>query len=112
MSALNIKRRESAIEDKFVETCEAEGWHVRKYATPGKAGAPDRIVLAGTAATGEVNGWAELKRPGRPLDPQQVIEIREMQAKGCFVMRINSAFDIATFVATMRRRVRDAAQRF
>lgn len=99
-----MNKLESAIEDGFTRQCKAHGFRVRKYATPGNAGAPDRIVFAGQG----VVGWAELKRPGRPLDPLQVIEIRKMREAGCFVLKIDSAGDVAQFIATLLRKVRDA----
>lgn len=102
--SLNIKKREAAIEQQFTAACEKQGWLVRKYVTPGHNGAPDRIVIADRG----VVGWAELKRPGRPLDPLQVIEVEEITKREGFAMRVQSAFDIATFVATMQRRIHAA----
>lgn len=99
---LTIKRKETYIEELFVQVCEAQGWIVRKQAWPGHRGAPDRVVYADEG----VQAQAETKRKDKDLEIHQEIEHRRLLAKGHIVMRIRKVGDITAFVAAVNREIR------
>lgn len=100
--SLEIKRKESYIEELFVQVCEAQGWIVRKQEWPGHRGAPDRVVYADEG----IQAQAETKRKGKDLEVHQELEHRRLQAKGHIVMRVRTVADITAFVAAVNREIR------
>ena len=90
--------RESDIEKYLVKRAKELGGEVRKVQWPGRAGAPDRLVmlpdspealydvLAREAAT----IWVELKAPGKKAEPHQLREHARMRRMGQRVVVIDS----------------------
>jgi Holliday junction resolvase len=78
--------RESKIEGKVVKYAQEKGWLVRKYASPGQRGVPDRIFMG---AGGRII-FIEFKAPNGVLSKLQEKEIEEMRARGQRVFVIDN----------------------
>ncbi len=79
--------REVTVESALVDEAERAGGRAYKWASPGNAGIPDRIVVVPTqqcpccgrrASVGAV----ELKRPGEVLRPLQQRQLETLQGLG------------------------------
>lgn len=89
---LQTKRRESAIERKFVVACRRYGGTAVKL---GHSGYPDQLVLW----AGGVTTYAELKRPGEDPEPHQAEVIERMQNLGHLVQVIRCEADMVRFIS-------------
>ena len=92
-----IAPRESEIEHYFVESVEAAGGYTRKCKWIAKRGAPDRLVA--------LFGWfgfAEIKAPGKKLQPHQEREIDRMKKAGIDVWVIDSFELVDQMIARKR----------
>lgn len=76
---------ERDIEKALVKRVKAAGGEVRKVQWPGRAGAPDRVVML----PGQLV-WVELKRPGAKPRLQQLLEHERMRRMGQTVLVIDS----------------------
>lgn len=85
--------REAGIERLFVQAVEAVGGKAFKFASPGNAGVPDRIVLLGGRAY-----FVELKAPGRKPRALQRYRQRQFARLGFTVHVIDSAAEVREFV--------------
>lgn len=84
---------EKELEAKFKKQVEKYGAKVWKFVSPGKAGAPDRIVLI----PGGQCVFAEIKRPGeRPRRLQEYV-MQEIGSLGFGVWVIDSFEDVDRF---------------
>jgi len=86
--------RESALEKKFRQSVERIGGLAPKWTSPGNRGVPDRIVIL----PGGRVAFAELKAPGKPLEPLQRKWMKRLQARGHQVFKIDSEDDIERFI--------------
>jgi hypothetical protein len=89
--------RESDIEKYLVKRVKELGGEVRKVQWPGRAGAPDRLVMLPWRddPTTDDGGkdqtiWIELKAPGKKADPHQLREHERMRKMGQLVVVIDS----------------------
>lgn len=89
------RKKESSIEDKFKKACQRYGGVAMKFVSPGRNGVPDRLVQW----PGGVTTYAELKKPGKDLDPDQVVQVKEMRDRGCLVHVIHNDIEIAMFIS-------------
>lgn len=98
---LQVKRKESTLEAKFVASCRRYGGDAIKLTSPGRAGMPDRLVVWNNGLT----TFAELKRDGdAPVSKGQLDEIKKLQDKGHVAMLVCSELDIAVFIAESMKR--------
>jgi len=82
--------RESSIEKHLVRQVKAAGGECRKYVTPGRRHAPDRLVLIPTALWSMRTARAvfvETKAPGKRPRPGQLREHERLRAMG-FEVRV------------------------
>lgn len=87
--------RERDIERHLVQRVKALGGEIRKVAWPGRANAPDRLVmLPGRRAV-----WVELKAPGKTPTAQQVREHNRMRRLGELVEVIDSLEGVEALLA-------------
>lgn len=87
--------RERDIERHLVQRVKALGGEIRKVAWPGRANAPDRLVmLPGRRAV-----WVELKAPGKKPTAQQVREHNRMRRLGELVEVIDSLEGVEALLA-------------
>lgn len=72
-------RKESKIEKDSVKMAEVDGWYSRKFTSPGRRGAFDRVFMKAGRIV-----WIEYKDPERKLklDPLQGVEYRKLKAHG------------------------------
>lgn len=85
--------REAAVERLLVQAVEAVGGKAFKFASPGNAGAPDRIVLLDGRAY-----FVELKAPGQRLRSLQRYRQRQFARLGFTVHVIDSPEKVAEFI--------------
>lgn len=83
---------ERVIERHFVQAVEQAGHYVRKWASPGQRGVPDRIVIA----RGRVH-FVELKAPGRQATVLQQREHQRIANAGGVVWVIDSLEGVRRF---------------
>lgn len=95
------RKKESSIEEKFRKTCQRYGGDAIKLTSPGRNGLPDRLVQW----PGGVTTYAELKKPGKDLDPDQVVEVKRMRELGLVVHVIHNDMEIAQFISESLQRV-------
>jgi len=95
------KVRESAIETLFREGVEALGGKAYKFVSPGEAGVYDRIVVLPYLPV----HFVELKRPGRDLDPLQVLFRDYVAERGHPHAMLDSAPAVATWLAERAREI-------
>lgn len=76
--------RERDIEERVCRYARENGWWVRKFTSPGRRSAPDRIF----AREGKVI-FIEFKAPGKKPTPLQEQEHRRMRAAGLTVYVID-----------------------
>jgi hypothetical protein len=69
--------REKDIEDRVCDWAKANGWWVRKFASPGKRSVPDRIFIKEGRTV-----FIEFKRPGEEPTDAQWAEIDKIRAAG------------------------------
>ena len=87
--------RERDIEDYLKRRVTAMSGEIRKVAWPGRAGAPDRLVmLPGRRAV-----WVELKATGKKPTAQQVREHNRMRRLGERVEVIDSLEGVEALLA-------------
>jgi hypothetical protein len=86
--------RESTLEKRFKIEIEKHGGQALKFVSPNKRGVPDRLVLI----PGGQAVFAELKAPGKPLEPLQKKRADELQALGFKVYKIDSIAGIKSFI--------------
>jgi hypothetical protein len=84
---------ENRIETALKKGCKKLGALCLKWVSPGNRGVMDRIVIY----RGRV-WWRELKRPGKKLEPLQVIMHRDMAAQGMDVGKLDSLEDVKKFL--------------
>ncbi|MBR2215986.1 MAG: VRR-NUC domain-containing protein [Selenomonadaceae bacterium] len=89
---------EKTLEAKFRKAVEAAGGLALKFVSPGRAGVPDRIVLA----PGGRVFFVELKRPGEGLRPLQQQTVKTFQKLGHNVTVIDSETAIETFLKRLQ----------
>lgn len=77
--------RESTIEDACGRLAKSLGWWHRKFKSPGKRSAPDRIF----AKNGRVF-FVEFKAPGKEPTELQLLEHEDMRAAGLLVFVCDS----------------------
>lgn len=102
--SLKIDRKEADIESVFTKACRRYGGVARKYTSPGQRGVPDRLVYWGNGVT----TYAELKRPGEELRPDQQEEIGLLLKMGHLAMVIRNEADTALFIKLSMERVMNA----
>lgn len=88
--------REAGIERELRRAVEAVGGKAFKFASPGNAGVPDRLVLIG----GRVF-FAELKAPGERPRPLQRYRQRQFAKLGFTVYVIDSMDGVREFVSAI-----------
>lgn len=79
-----MQNRESKIERALRDRVRKAGGLCIKITSPGSAGFPDRLIL--------LNGhviFAEIKRPGRGLDPLQAYWQSELRRQGCICIKLD-----------------------
>lgn len=89
---LQTKRRESAIEAKFVKACRRYGGTAVKL---GHSGWPDQLVLW----AGGLTTYAELKRPGEDPEPHQEEAIAKLRELGHLVQVVRCEADMVRFIS-------------
>lgn len=77
---------EKTIEKYLRDRVKAIGGIAYKFASPGNVGVPDRLV----ALPGGGIAFVELKAPGKAPRPNQVLQLRRLQALGADVAVIDS----------------------
>ena len=102
---LQIKDKESKLEERFRREVLKHGGVPRKYVSPGQAGVPDRLVYWPRGVT----TYAEVKRDEdeKPSKLQEE-EIALLQGMGHLAMVVRSELDIALFIKRSLDRVRAA----
>lgn len=95
---LRTRRRESAIESKFIRACRRYGGDAVKV---GHSGKPDQAVLWDNGVT----TWAELKAKGEEPEPHQEEAIQKMREKGHLVHVVHNEQEMAVFIAESLKRV-------
>jgi hypothetical protein len=77
-------KRESKIEAYLVRACSKRGWSCWKFASPGRKGVPDRIILI----PGGKAVFIEVKSPEGQLSKLQGLLIEKLSQLGflCFVV--------------------------
>jgi len=83
---------ESKVEGWCVGWARRRGWYVRKYASPGKRSAPDRIF----AKNGLVI-FVEFKRKGQKPTDKQLDEHKVMRAAGLTVLVFDNRDDFVAY---------------
>lgn len=86
---------EKDIEKKLKKEVEKTGGTCLKFAIPGRAGMPDRIVLF----PGGRIVFVETKAPGKKLRPLQRKRFRQLRHLGFQVYKIDSVVAIKRFIA-------------
>lgn len=86
--------QESSLEKRFRLGVKNVGGQAYKFTSPGKRGMPDRIVSLGNGRV----AFAELKAPGKPLEPLQRKRAEELRSQGFKVFKIDSHADIDNFI--------------
>ncbi|MFD1954280.1 VRR-NUC domain-containing protein [Paenibacillus thailandensis] len=87
--------RESTLERKFRLAVERIGGKAPKWVSPGNRGVPDRLVILPGGRT----VYAELKAPGKPLEPLQRKWQKTLLGMGHRHYKIDSDEDIDRFIA-------------
>ena len=64
---------ERDVERYLIKECEKRGWLCWKFASPGRRGVPDRIVIRPGAVA-----FVEVKRKGGRVSPLQIRRIEEL----------------------------------
>lgn len=72
--------REKSIEKGINSYAKKKGVLFRKFVTPGRRGAPDRLYIA---PGGQV-GFLEVKRPGKEPTPNQFYELSLLEEQGAY----------------------------
>lgn len=80
--------KERVIEKAVCEFAKKRGWLVRKFTSPGSAGAPDRIFLKDGHCL-----FVEFKSPDGKLTPLQVLQHKHFAAAGFPVYVCNNVED-------------------
>lgn len=75
-----MRKPEDIIENHLIVQCKKRRFMCLKFRSPGYNGVPDRLVLG----NGQVV-FIELKRPGKDLDPLQVVVGERMRRRGADV---------------------------
>jgi hypothetical protein len=89
--------RESWFErEVLVKGVEARGGACWKFVTPGRVGAPDRIILLNGKAR-----FAECKRPGERARPEQLVVHETLRDLGFDVVVLSAADDYAEFLRSL-----------
>lgn len=91
-TSLPDRRRESAIEQKFVRSCRRYGGEAVKV---GHSGWPDQAVVW----DGGVTTWAELKAPGEEPEPHQEERIQKLRERGHIVHVIHNEAEMTRFIS-------------
>jgi len=65
---------EKDIEKRCCELAEKRGWYYRKFVSPGRRGAFDRIFIRKGVVL-----FVEFKQPGKTLDPLQDVEFWQLK---------------------------------
>ncbi len=86
--------REARIESKLKVEIERRGGLSLKFVSPGRAGAPDRLVLM----PGGRLWFVELKAPGKRPRPLQEKRIAELMGRGFRVRVISSLGELEEFL--------------
>ena len=76
---------EKKIEKSVCEYAERKGMWQRKFASPGRRNAPDRIFAFARKGAESRVFWIEFKAEGKLPNPGQALEHRKMRAKGLTV---------------------------
>lgn len=84
---------EGRIEDHFVSECKKSDFVFFKFTAPGKAGVPDRLVIANGHTA-----FLELKAAGKKPDPLQLYQIGEMRRQGGVVYVADSKEQVTTIL--------------
>lgn len=85
------------VERPLVRGIESIGGMVPKFTSPGRKGAPDRIVIL----IGRVI-FVETKTPAGRLDPMQVVWKEDLEAAGAEYRCLTSREEVNAFVKEMR----------
>jgi hypothetical protein len=91
---------ESSIESALVRGVKRAGGEVRKYVTPGRRHAPDRLVIFPRRGMVD-SAWiifVELKAPGKKPRAGQVREHARLRDMGCNVEVIDTLEGVARFL--------------
>ena len=86
---------EKKLENRFRRKVQKLGGRALKFTVPGKRGMPDRIILL----PGGKVWFAELKAPGKRLQPLQEKRAAELRTMGFPVYKIDSDEAIDAFLA-------------
>lgn len=92
---------EKDVETYLCERWEALGGITRKWSSPGYTGVPDRILIH--KRLGGRPLLVEVKAPGKPLSPAQVIEHPILAEQGMAVFVVDSKVAVDTFLADVTR---------
>lgn len=93
--------QEQTLERRFKKAIEKYGGRALKFTVPGKRGMPDRIILL----PGGKVWFAELKAPGKRLQPLQEKRSVELRTMGFPVYKIDSDEAIDAFLAEVSREI-------
>lgn len=92
---------ERQVEAHLLARCREMGFLCMKFASPGRAGVPDRIVLAPCAAV-----FVETKRPGGGLRRLQQATITKMRRAGAEVHVVDTVAGVDELVDQLAARTR------
>lgn len=95
--------RERNIERACCQYAEKHGWWQRKFKSPGRRSAPDRIF-----AKEGIVFFVEFKAPGRKATPLQAQEHAAMRCAGLIVKVIDERKNFVAALAQMQKFVDDA----
>lgn len=88
------RNRESDVEGRCVGWATRRRWYVRKFKSPGKRSAPDRLFAKGGMVV-----FIEFKRKGKKATPKQLEEHKQMRNVGGLTVHVFDNFN--AFVAFM-----------
>lgn len=87
------KHKEGKVETYFKEQVEAYGGETRKARWLCRRGAPDQFWMLGGHY-----GFAEIKAPGKPLQPHQEREIKRLRKQRVMVYVIDTTDGVDDFI--------------
>lgn len=95
---------ESAVEQHLLTRCRGNGYLCLKFVSPGRAGVPDRIIVAPGGTV-----FVEVKRPGGRLRRLQQVTIARLKSAGGEVFVVDGRSAVDALVDELAARVTVAA---